>query len=144
MARLFIRVGRQDGVRPTDIVGAIANEAHIPGDSIGDIDIYDGFSFVEVPEEAAERVRNALNATTIRGRMPRATLARPAGDWIEDEDSRDERRPPRPSRASEDERRPLRAPFGGRRAATGGFRGGRPGEGGRGRGNDRPAPRKRR
>ncbi|HEY1388065.1 MAG TPA: DEAD/DEAH box helicase [Ktedonobacterales bacterium] len=144
MARLFIRVGRQDGVRPTDIVGAIANEAHIPGDSIGDIDIYDGFSFVEVPEDTAERVRNALNATTIRGRMPRATLARPAGDWIEDEDSRDERRPPRPSRANEDERRPLRAPFGGRRAATGGFRGGRPGEGGRGRGSDRPAPRKRR
>jgi ATP-dependent RNA helicase DeaD len=143
MARLFIRVGRQDGVRPTDIVGAIANEAHIPGDSIGDIDIYDGFSFVEVPEDTAERVRNALNATTIRGRMPRATLARPAGDWIEDEDSRDERRPPRPSRASEDERRPLRAPFGGRRT-TGGFRGGRPGEGGRGRGSDRPAPRKRR
>jgi ATP-dependent RNA helicase DeaD len=144
MARLFIRVGRQDGVRPTDIVGAIANEAHIPGDSIGDIDIYDGFSFVEVPEDTAERVRVALNATTIRGRMPRATLARPAGDWIEDEDSRDERRPPRPSRASEDERRPLRAPFGGRRAATGGFRGGRPGEGGRGRSSDRPAPRKRR
>jgi ATP-dependent RNA helicase DeaD len=144
MARLFIRVGRQDGVRPTDIVGAIANEAQIPGDSIGDIDIYDGFSFVEVPEDTAERVRNALNATTIRGRMPRATLARAAGDWIEDEDSRDERRPPRPSRASEDERRPLRAPFGGRRAATGGFRGGRPGEGSRGRGSDRPAPRKRR
>jgi ATP-dependent RNA helicase DeaD len=144
MARLFIRVGRQDSVRPTDIVGAIANEAHIPGDSIGDIDIYDGFSFVEVPEEAAERVRTALNATTIRGRAPRATLARPAGEWMEDVDMRDERRPTRPSRAAEDERRPLRAPFGGRRAAGGGFRGGRPGEGGRGRGSERPAPRKRR
>ena len=148
MARLFIRVGRQDGVRPTDIVGAIANEAHIPGDSIGDIDIYDGFSFVEVPEDSADRVRNALNATTIRGRSPRATLARPAGEWLEDADSRDERRPTRPARAAEDERRPLRVPFGGRRgSASGSFRGGRPGEGGRGhvRGSsDRPAPRKRR
>lgn len=144
MARLFIRVGRQDGVRPTDIVGAIANEAKIPGDSIGDIDIYDGFSFVEVPEEVAERVRTALNATTIRGRSPRATLARPAGEWMEDEDTRDERRPARPSRASEAERRPLRAPFGGRRAPAGGFRGGRPGESGRGARSDRPAPRKRR
>lgn len=145
MARLFIRVGRQDGVRPTDIVGAIANEAQIPGDSIGDIDIYDGFSFVEVPEEAAERVRNALNATTIRGRAPRATLARPAGEWMEDEDTRDERRPTRPSRANEDERRPLRAPFGGRRAPGSGYRGGRPGESSRGgRGSERPAPRKRR
>ena len=126
------------------IVGAIANEAHIPGESIGDIDIYDGFSFVEVPEDSADRVRNALNATTIRGRAPRATLARPAGEWLEDSDSRDERRPARPSRA-EDERRPLRVPFGGRRASAGpAFRGGRPGEGARGRGSDRPAPRKRR
>lgn len=146
MARLFIRVGRQDGVRPTDIVGAIANEAHIPGDSIGDIDIYDGFSFVEVPEDTAEQVRTALNATTIRGRAPRATLARPAGEWMEGEDSRDERRPTRPTRPAEKERRPLRAPFGGRRAASsGGYRGGRPGEGGRGgRSSERPAPRKRR
>ena len=144
MARLFIRVGRQDGVRPTDIVGAIANEAQIPGDSIGDIDIYDGFSFVEVPEEAAERVRTALNATTIRGRSPRATLAKPAGEWMEDVDTRDEGRPARPSRAAEDERRPLRAPFGGRRAAAGGYRGGRPGEGPRGGRSDRPAPRKHR
>ncbi|HEX6543593.1 MAG TPA: DEAD/DEAH box helicase, partial [Ktedonobacterales bacterium] len=114
MARLFIRVGRQDGVRPTDIVGAIANEAKIPGDSIGDIDIYDTFSFVEVPEDVAERVRNALNATTIRGRSPRATLARPAGEWMEGEDSRDERRPARAPRAADVERRPLRAPYGGR------------------------------
>ena len=145
MARLFIRVGRQDGVRPTDIVGAIANEAHIPGESIGDIDIYDGFSFVEVPEGSAERVRNALNATTIRGRSPRATLARPAGEWLEESDTRDERRPARPSRHAEEERRPLRVPFGSRRASAGpAFRGGRPGEGGRGRGSDRPAPRKRR
>ncbi|HEU0028024.1 MAG TPA: DEAD/DEAH box helicase, partial [Ktedonobacterales bacterium] len=148
MARLFIRVGRQDSVRPTDIVGAIANEAHIPGDSIGDIDIYDGFSFVEVPEEVAERVRTALNATTIRGRAPRATLARPAGEWMEDEDTRDERRPARPSRHAEDERRPLRAPFGSRRAsASGGFRPARPSEGShgsRGGRSERPAPRKRR
>ncbi|HEX6543935.1 MAG TPA: hypothetical protein VF040_19435, partial [Ktedonobacterales bacterium] len=78
-------------------------------------------------------------------RSPRATLARPAGEWMEGEDSRDERRPARAPRAADVERRPLRAPYGGRRAASsGGFRGGRPGEGGRGRGGDRPAPRKRR
>ena len=85
-----------------------------------------------MPEDAADRVLTALNATTIRGRSPRATLAKPAGEWMEDEDTRDERRPARPTRAAEDERRPLRAPFGGRRAAAGGYRGGRQGEGSRG------------
>src|SRR5579884_1542681 len=81
MARLFLRVGKRDGVRPSDLVGAIANEANIPGDVIGDIDLYDTFSFVEVPEDAADRVIDALNGTTIRGREPRATIARPSGEW---------------------------------------------------------------
>ena len=49
MVRLFMDVGRKNGLRPTDIVGAIANEAGIPGKSIGAIDIYDHFAFVEIP-----------------------------------------------------------------------------------------------
>ena len=75
MVRLFLRVGRRDGVRPADLVGAIANEAGVSGDQIGDIDLYDTFSFVEVPAEAENTVISALNHTTIRGRAPRATVA---------------------------------------------------------------------
>jgi len=91
MARLFLRVGRRDGVRPADLVGAIANEAGLPGDAIGDIDLYDTFSFVEVPQEATESVLNALNATTIRNRQPRATVARPDDAWGDDGHGRDGR-----------------------------------------------------
>lgn len=80
MARLFLRVGRRDGVRPADIVGAIANEAGVPGQEIGDIDLYEAFSFVEVPAEAAQTVLDALNRTTIRGRETRATIAQPDGE----------------------------------------------------------------
>ncbi|HLJ79928.1 MAG TPA: DbpA RNA binding domain-containing protein, partial [Ktedonobacterales bacterium] len=76
-----------------DLVGAIANEAGVPGDAIGDIDLYDTFSFVEVPEEEVETVRAALNATTIRGRAPRASVALPAGDWQTDTDVEERRRP---------------------------------------------------
>jgi ATP-dependent RNA helicase DeaD len=96
MARLFLRVGRRDKVRPADLVGAVANEANIPGEDVGDIDIYDTFSFVEVPAASADRVLRALNQTTIRGREVHATLARP----MEDEAWRDdERRSVRPLRA---------------------------------------------
>jgi len=76
-AQLFLRVGKRDGVRPADLVGAITNEAGLAGDAIGDIDLFDGFAFVEVPRGMATRVANALNRTTIRGRPPQATLARP-------------------------------------------------------------------
>ena len=54
-------------MRPKDIVGAIANEAGIPGHSIGSVDIGEKFSMVEVPESAADKVIRALSRTTIKG-----------------------------------------------------------------------------
>ncbi|HEX9039379.1 MAG TPA: DEAD/DEAH box helicase [Ktedonobacterales bacterium] len=81
-ARVFLRVGRRDGVRPADLVGAIANEAEVPGHIIGDIDIYDTFSFVEVPEYAAHDIIAALNQTTVNGRRPQAKLADPGTEWM--------------------------------------------------------------
>lgn len=67
-ARLFIGAGRIDNLRPGDLVGAIANEAGVPGDAIGAIRIAERFSLVEVPEEFADDVIGALSNTKIRGR----------------------------------------------------------------------------
>ncbi|MBK7875857.1 MAG: DbpA RNA binding domain-containing protein [Planctomycetes bacterium] len=67
-ARLFLAAGRIDNIRPGDLVGAIANEAGIPGDAIGAIEIQDRFSIVEVPEDFAEDIIQALRNTKIRGR----------------------------------------------------------------------------
>ncbi len=77
MTRLFIDVGREDNVRPGDIVGAIANEADIPGRSIGAIELYDHFAFVDVPSNQSEKVLRALKRTTIRGRKIAPSIARP-------------------------------------------------------------------
>ena len=78
MARLFLNAGRLDRIRPADIVGAIANEANLPGRAIGAIDIFDEFSFVEVPRDAVSRVLNALGRTTLRGKRLNAEIARPS------------------------------------------------------------------
>ena len=67
-ARLFIGGGRQIGLRPADIVGAIANEAGVGGQAIGAIEIADRYALVEVPEEAANDIVRALNNASIRGR----------------------------------------------------------------------------
>jgi ATP-dependent RNA helicase DeaD len=77
LTRLFIDMGREDGLRPADLVGAIANEAGVPGRAIGAIDLYDRFAFVEVPAAAADQVMSALARSTIRGRRVKVTLARP-------------------------------------------------------------------
>jgi ATP-dependent RNA helicase DeaD len=79
MTQLFIGMGRQDGLRPYDLVGAIANEAGLPGKAIGAIDILDRTAFVEVPSDRAEAVMAALNRTKLRGRRVRVRVARPAG-----------------------------------------------------------------
>ncbi|MBA2468253.1 MAG: DEAD/DEAH box helicase [Chloroflexia bacterium] len=68
MVRLQIDIGRNFHVRPQDFVGAIANEANIPGRSIGAIDILDTYSFVDVPEDAAQRVIEALTNASVKGK----------------------------------------------------------------------------
>ncbi len=77
MTRLYIDIGTEDGVRPGDIVGAIANEADIPGHSIGAIELFERFSLVDVPSNHAERVMRALKETRIRSRKVSATIAQP-------------------------------------------------------------------
>ena len=67
MVRLFLNIGRSQKIRPSDIVRAIADEADIPGATIGVINIYDKFTFVEVPEDAAERVMSAMHRNTVKG-----------------------------------------------------------------------------
>lgn len=88
MSRLFIGMGRQDGLRPGDLVGAITNEAGINGQAIGVIDILDNMSFVEVPSASAEKVVMALRNTKIRNRVVNVKLARANEQPMEQEMSR--------------------------------------------------------
>jgi ATP-dependent RNA helicase DeaD len=80
MVRLFIDAGREAGVRPADIVGAIAGETGIPGQAIGAIDLYDRYAFVEVPGEHAERVVAGMRRVKIRNRPVTVKLATPRSD----------------------------------------------------------------
>lgn len=68
MVRLFMNIGRADEIRPQDLVRTIAEEAGIPGKVIGAIRIYDKFTFVEVPREAAEKVLYSMHRSIIKGR----------------------------------------------------------------------------
>jgi ATP-dependent RNA helicase DeaD len=68
MTKIFIAAGREAGIRPQDLVGAISNEAGVTGKSIGAIQITDRFSLVEVADDSAERVIRALRNTKLRGK----------------------------------------------------------------------------
>ncbi len=76
MVRLFIEIGRKNHISPGDIVGAIANEAGIPGKSIGAIDVNDNFTLVDIPTELVETVLMNMSDSNIRGQH---LNIRPAG-----------------------------------------------------------------
>jgi ATP-dependent RNA helicase DeaD len=67
LTRIYIGAGRQTGIRPGDVVGAIAGEAGIDSRVLGAVEIADRFSLVEVPEQLATTIIKALRATNIRG-----------------------------------------------------------------------------
>ena len=66
-SRLWVSVGRKSGVRPADLVGAIANESGVPGRDIG-VRIFDSHSIVEVPASRAAHVIDSMRNTVIRGK----------------------------------------------------------------------------
>ena len=68
MVRLFINVGKKDKIKPGDILGAIAGESGMPGRLVGAIDMYDKYTFVEVPAEYGKEVLNAMKNAKIKGR----------------------------------------------------------------------------
>ena len=68
MARLFINIGKNQNVKPGDILGAIAGESGMPGKMVGSIDMYDKYTFVEVPRENADIVLKAMKDVKIKGK----------------------------------------------------------------------------
>ncbi|MCO6442021.1 MAG: DEAD/DEAH box helicase [Nitrococcus mobilis] len=67
LARYRIEVGRCHGVKPGNILGAIANEAGLDSQYIGRIDIFDRYSTVELPEGMPNAVLRHLQRTRVAG-----------------------------------------------------------------------------
>jgi ATP-dependent RNA helicase DeaD len=65
---IWFSAGERAGIRPGDLVGAIANEAQIDSKLIGPIQIKESFSLVGIPAPMVDRVIEAMEKTTLRGR----------------------------------------------------------------------------
>ena len=91
-AKIFVGLGHDANISPSDLVGAIANETSLSGRQIGPIKIGQTFSTVGVPPEAVDEVLDALSNTVIRGR--RANVRR----YVEHRQQRFDRTEDRPPR----------------------------------------------
>jgi len=67
MERFRVAVGRKHGVKPGELVGAIANEAGIEGDYIGTINILDECSTIDLPEGMPKQILRHLKKTRVKG-----------------------------------------------------------------------------
>lgn len=107
MTRIFVGAGRDLGIRPSDIVGAIANEAGIPSKCIGAIDISDRFTIVELESERVDQVIDSMQGVRFKGREATVKLDRPRrdGDFKGNWASRDESREYRGAKTKRDFRR---------------------------------------
>ena len=68
MVRLFLNLGRGSQIQPNHIVESIASNTSIPGKKIGAIDIFDKFTFFDVPEEYADEIINTMKEHKIKGK----------------------------------------------------------------------------
>ncbi len=67
MVRLFINVGKKNKIRAQDIVGALAGETGVSGKIIGAIDIFDDFTFVDVPKDYVKPVLDGMKNKKVKG-----------------------------------------------------------------------------
>ena len=78
MVRFRVEVGYQDGIKPGNIVGAIANEADLESKFIGHIEIYDDFSLVDLPDGMPPQVLEHLGKSRVRGQQMHLQVAKNA------------------------------------------------------------------
>jgi ATP-dependent RNA helicase DeaD len=75
MTRLFVNIGKDQNVKPGDILGAIAGESGISGRMVGSIDMYDKYTFVEVPGDIADEVLECMRNVKIKGKNVHMEMA---------------------------------------------------------------------
>lgn len=77
--RLYINIGSRKGVSPRHILSALLEESNIPKKLVGNIDVYDKFTFVEIPEDYADNILDNLNDKRIKGTRIKVEIANPKG-----------------------------------------------------------------
>ncbi|MDP1956551.1 MAG: DbpA RNA binding domain-containing protein, partial [Rhodocyclaceae bacterium] len=119
VVRYRIEVGKNQGALPKEIVGAIANEGGIDGKLIGQINLFDDYSTVELPELPAE-VFDILQRTRVR-QLPLKIRVATAGEgearsrppvkprWEKDREPSGEARERRPASADFPSKPPYRS-----------------------------------
>jgi ATP-dependent RNA helicase DeaD len=75
-SKLVVGVGRQQGIEPADVVGAVVDNTHLENDDVRNVRVLERFSFVEVPAERASQVVESVSGKQVRGVELRLEVAK--------------------------------------------------------------------
>jgi ATP-dependent RNA helicase DeaD len=75
-SKIYVGIGKKDGVTPNDLVAVLTKEVRVEGSKIGRIELRDSYSLIEIPTEDAEKVAVALNGATVRRKRVTARVDR--------------------------------------------------------------------
>ena len=79
IAKVWVSIGKKDGVTPADLVGALTKELRVDRTAIGRVELRDGFCLIELPAGDADRIAQALSGKMIRKVRVTARLDRVPG-----------------------------------------------------------------
>ena len=79
IAKVWVSIGKKDGVTPADLVGALTKELRVERTAIGRVELRDGFCLIELPAADADRIAQALSGKMIRKVRVTARLDRVPG-----------------------------------------------------------------
>ncbi|MEN9958564.1 MAG: helicase [Bacteroidota bacterium] len=77
MVRMFVNIGFNEKISPSNIVGAFAGETGIPGNVLGQIQIENKHTYVDVPKEYANQVIDKMAGAQIKGKRVLVEIAKP-------------------------------------------------------------------
>lgn len=77
MVRMFVNIGFNEKISPSNIVGAFAGESGIPGNVLGQIQIENKHTYVDVPKEYANVVLEKMAGAQIKGKRVLVEIAKP-------------------------------------------------------------------
>jgi ATP-dependent RNA helicase DeaD len=66
--RFHVSLGKKQGIRPGDILGAVAGECGIPGSDIGEIEVLENYSFFNAASEHQMRILDRMQGAQIKGK----------------------------------------------------------------------------
>ena len=73
---LYIDAGKKDGIRVKDVIGALAGESGIQGSVIGDVELHETYTLVEIPKKYVKDILKGMKGKKIKKKNVKISVSK--------------------------------------------------------------------